>query len=32
VRGHATAFVNKGNPDLLVETIASVLQGKSSAD
>jgi DNA-binding response OmpR family regulator len=32
VRGHATAFVNKGNPDLLVETIASVLQGKSLAE
>jgi DNA-binding response OmpR family regulator len=32
VRGHATAFVNKGNPDLLVETIAAILQGKSLVD
>jgi len=32
VRGHATAFVNKGNPDQLVEAIAAVLQGKSLAD
>jgi hypothetical protein len=30
VREHAVAFVNKGEPKLLLETIAAVLQGKSS--
>ena len=29
VRGHAAAFVNKGDPKLLLDTIAAVLHGKS---
>ena len=28
IRAHADAFVNKGEPKLLLETIAGVLQGK----
>ncbi|MGC2697377.1 MAG: response regulator [Candidatus Angelobacter sp.] len=29
MRGHAAAFINKGDPKLLLETIAKVLKGKS---
>ena len=29
MRGHAAAFVNKGDPQLLLDTVSSVLQEKS---